>query len=413
MAFVDSVGTGFFLAGSAVFFTRGLGLTPEQVGVGFAISSIVGVALIVPLGMLCDRFDARRTLVAMHVWRGVWTAALPFAATFPLFVVFSAVQTIGEYGAVPASRTVVSVVAGENRVRVAAYMRSWRNIGFTVGAALTAPLLLLDTWWAYAAIAFANGIAYVVAALVVARMTVSAPGRPAAAERRRTGISLPRALSDWPYVALTAYVSVFLMHSSLLMIGLPLWVAERTAVPAAFISAMVIMNALVAASLQVRFSDVGTTSDGARRAYVRAGIALALCCGLVAVTTETSSLGGMVVLVVAVLALTAGEMWEAAGTWTLSYGFAPADREGEYMSVAGLAPVIESVLGSILVTSVVIANGAIGWVAMAGLFLVLAAMARPLQAWLERSSVVARARRATAPGEELVAVDAPAAPPSA
>lgn len=397
MSFVDAVGSGFFLAGSAVFYTRGIGLAPEQVGVGFAVASVVGFLLTVPLGMLSDRVGARRTLVVMHLWRGAWMAAMPFAVTFPLFVVFGTLQTIGECGALPATRSLVSTAAGEDRTRVSAYMRSWRNVGFTVGAALTAPLLVLDTWGAYATIAFANGAAYVGAAVVVARMRVATPR-----QRRplRERFAMPRALSDVPYLALTLQSAMLMMHVSILSIGLPLWVAQFSAVPAALISVLVIVNALVSAALQVRFANIPQTSAAGRGAMVRSGAALALACLLV---VSTRWLGGsavivVVLLVLAVLVATAGEMWEAAGSWTLSYRFAPRDREGEYMSVASLAPILQSIVGSVVLTSGVIANGTAGWWGLAAGYAVLTATAWPLTRWLERSSRVARAERAGTAG---------------
>lgn len=394
MSFVDSVGSGFFLAGSAVFYTRGIGLTPEQIGIGLAVASIVGFLLTVPLGVLSDRVGARRMLVVMHLWRGLWMAAMPFAVVFPLFVLFGTLQMIGDCGAMPATRSLVSAAVGEERTRVSAYMRSWRNIGFTVGAALTAPLLVLDTWWAYASIAFANGAAYMVAAVFVARMKVATPAQRRARDERR--VTIPRALTDLPYLALTVQTALMMMHISVLMIGLPLWVSEFTAVPAALISVLVIVNALLAAALQVRFADIGETTEAGRRAFVRSGLALVLTCLLVAATHWAG--GGAVVVVVlmvlAVLTLTAGEMWEAAGSWTLSYRYAPADREGEYLSVASLAPILESVIGPVVLTSVVIANGVTGWLVLAGVFALLVVSAWPVTRWLERSSVVAqRARR--------------------
>lgn len=50
-ALVGSVGTGMFLAGSALYFTRFAGLTETQLGVGLALAGIVGLATTVPMGL--------------------------------------------------------------------------------------------------------------------------------------------------------------------------------------------------------------------------------------------------------------------------------------------------------------------------------------------------------------------------
>ena len=60
-----AVGSGVFLAGNAVFFTRVVGLTPAQVGLGISISGLVAFLVSVPLGKAVDRVGTLRCWLAV------------------------------------------------------------------------------------------------------------------------------------------------------------------------------------------------------------------------------------------------------------------------------------------------------------------------------------------------------------
>ena len=386
VALVDSIGTGFFLAGSALFLTRGLGLDARSVGLGLAIANGVGFLATVPMGMVSDRIGPRRTLVAMYAWHAVWMAVLPFAGSFASFVVRYTMVTIGDCGAIAVMQALVSSAVGvEHRTRTLGYLRAWRNVGFTAGAALTAPLLAFDTRTAYAAIILANAAFYAAAALVVARLrlvgTAAAGAGPA--PRRWS----PRALRDVPYLALTLLAAALTVHVTFLGVGLPLWVSAHTAAPAWLVSVLVMTNTGLAVALQVRFASRRESVAAGRRALAASGIAQAVFCVLVAITGRASPGVAAVVLVAGVVALSTGELWSAAGGWALSYRFAPPARQGEYLAAFSLGASAQDVVGPLLVTLVILPLGAAGWVGAAGVLLVLASLARPVATWLERTQV--------------------------
>ena len=55
-----AVGEGFFLTGSAVFFTQVVGLSSAQVGLGLTIAGVVTFFFAVPLGRVADRVGPKR-----------------------------------------------------------------------------------------------------------------------------------------------------------------------------------------------------------------------------------------------------------------------------------------------------------------------------------------------------------------
>jgi MFS-type transporter involved in bile tolerance (Atg22 family) len=95
--------------------------------------------------------------------------------------------------------------------------------------------------------------------------------------------------------------------------------------------------------------------------------------------------GAIVVLGAGCVLLTLGEMSQQASAWSLSYGLAPEDRQGEYLGAFAMGTRIYDSLGPILVTSLILGLGQLGWVLLglmyAGLALGLSAAAH----WASRA----------------------------
>ncbi|WP_305070406.1 MFS transporter [Micromonospora parastrephiae] len=55
----NTVGTGLWVTGAALYLTRVVGLSPTEVGLGLTLAGLVGLTASVPLGGLADRRDPR------------------------------------------------------------------------------------------------------------------------------------------------------------------------------------------------------------------------------------------------------------------------------------------------------------------------------------------------------------------
>ena len=134
-SFVDSIGTGLYLAASALFFTRALGLSPAQVGLALSLAGVAGFLSAVPIGRLSDRVGARPTLVGLQVWRGACFLAYPFVDGVIPFIVVTCLAGVGEWGSAPVVQSLVgSLVARADAVRGMSALTLVRNIGFTASA---------------------------------------------------------------------------------------------------------------------------------------------------------------------------------------------------------------------------------------------------------------------------------------
>lgn len=371
LALVDAVGTGLFLAGSVLFFTRVVGLSTGQIGLGLSLAGVASFVSLVPLGVLADRWGAQPTLVALQAWRALWFAAYAFVPGMAGFLVVAIALGVAERPTVPITQAVVgAAVRPTERVRTLAIMRSVRNVGFSLGAVLATLVIAADTAPVYRLLVLANAASFAVAAVLLARLRL--PTRPRAARRPSPGRAL-RSFRDGGYVLLAACNGVLYLHTLLLAVAIPLWITEHTAVPAVTVGLVVLLNTVLAVVLQVPLSRGADAPAVAGRRQFQAGVALAACCVLLVLTGEASAAAGIPLVLGATVALTLGEIWQSAGGWGLSYEYAPEDRRSAYLSVYNLGASTATIVGPALLTSAVVDQAAPGWLGLAAGFLAFGA----------------------------------------
>ncbi|MES4890668.1 MFS transporter [Streptomyces sp. NPDC096012] len=377
ISLVNAIGTGLYLAASAVFFVRSVGLTAAEVGTGLAVSGVVGFLTTVPIGAAGDRFGARRTLVALQVWRAGGFAVLCLVHGLVGFTLVSCALAAAEAATQPMTQAVASAtVAGTDRTRTMAIIRTVRNAGFSVGALLAAPLLTADSVWPYRVIVLGTAAAFLVSALMLTRLRLDG----ADTVQRKVGpLRAIRRFRDWRYGLLTVLNGVLNLHVTILSVGLPLWALEATAMPAGALPFLVLVNTLMSIVLQVPVARIAEREGGAARSLCLGGVALALCClALAAAGTPGSPWAAAGVLALGCVLLTFGEMWQATGGWELSYDWAPEDQKGVYLSVFSLGGTGQRIVGPALITSVVIAAGPAGWIGLAAAFCLAALLVTPV-----------------------------------
>lgn len=398
VTFIDSIGTGLFLAGAAIFFVRSIGLTAGQAGLGLSVGGAAGLAATVPTGVLGDRLGPRRLLVLFQMWRAACLVALVFVSGIVSFAVVAALMAIAETATPSLTQAVVaSTAGGESRVRNMAILRSTRNIGFSVGAVLAAPLIAAGSAAAFSAILLTDALSFVVAALILARIPLTrvAAVRPHAGFLRVLG-----SFRDWRYAGLASLNGVLTLHMTILVFGIPLWLIHATSAPVGLAAVLMVLNTVMAVVLQVPFSKHVTVSGGAPRVLRLAGVMLAGCSVAIAAAAYASPVFAAALLVLATTLMSLGEIWQSAGAWELSYRYADPGREVQYLAVFSLGAAAQDVFGPVLVTAVVIGAGTAGWLGLAAFFLVATALVGPATSALERASKPAAKRDLEKPKEE-------------
>jgi MFS family permease len=380
---VNRFGTGLFFTVSAIYFTRSVGLSPAQLAAALTIAALVRLVVSAPLGHLADRLGPREVMTVAACLEGLVVACLVLVHDLPGLVVVLALQALTDaasYGARGA--LVANAVPPEARVRTQAYLRSATNLGFTFGAAGAGVALHLDTATAYQAMILVDAVTYVLAGLVVLRMAHVAP-----VPATRTGPRLV-ALRDRPFLAVTALNGILCIHYGMLEVAVPLWTVQHTEAPRWIVSVVLMVNTVAVVLFQVRTSRHVRTVADAARVQRRGGLVIAVACVVYALAAGHGAWVAAGMLVVGAAVHVAGELFQAAGSYGLGFGLAPAHAQGQYQSVFGMGESFASLVGPALTTALAVGGGLPGWVALGLMFAAAGAVMPRLAGWAERSRTV-------------------------
>lgn len=394
MSLIDAAGTGSFLAVSALFLTRQVGLSVGQVGTGLSIAAGVGLVTTVPVAMVADRFGPRRLLVLVTLWRAALFVVYPFVPNFAAFLTVVVLMGLVDKAAAPLGQVLVGMAVPEkDRVRTMAVTGALRNVGYATGALLGSVALVLDSKPAYVAVILCNAASFVAFSAMAWRMPLL-PGATGDASRLRRRLSA-QVFKDRPYLTLAVLNIVLTMHISLLSVGIPLWVATATDAPRSVVSVLLVINTVLAVLFQVRVSKGAADLAKAARLMRVAGFGLAGCCLLLAAVPSFSTVPAIALLVLAVTAMTVGEMFQSAGGWGISYQLARPGEESTYVSLFWLSSGAQQIVAPLVIAQVV-SSGPAAWTVIAGVQ-VAAGLAVPLVTrWAARDRSLSVATSAVA-----------------
>ncbi|MEU7585849.1 MFS transporter [Micromonospora sp. NPDC049230] len=380
-AMVNAVGSGLFHAGSAVFFTRALGLSAAQVGLGLSIAAGVSLLGTVPLGGLTDRYGPQRVWVVGMVLDAALFASYPLVGGFASFL-----AVVVALAAVEASTGVAQQVYSINalppaeRVTAMAYQRSSLNVGFGLGAVISGLVLAVDTIEAYRGMVWFISAVFLVTALFVRRLPrlpqVTRPTEP---------MSRLAVLRDRPFLAVTLLSGLLTAHQTLYLTVLPLWILSHTDAPKTVIAGLVLLNTVLIVLLQVRVSRGADTAPGAARASRRGGLLIALFCLVLPISGVTRGPLTVVVLVAAATLLILAELIESAGSWGLTATLPPAAQRGAYVGAFRLGKQMQYLVAPAALTALGVSTGGWGWLPTAAIFVLIGVAVVPVVAWADRT----------------------------
>nr|WSY53496.1 MFS transporter [Streptomyces sp. NBC_00886] len=365
----NSVGDGAYYVTSALYFTHVVGLAPARVGLGLTLAWAVGSLVGVPLGRLADRRGPRGTAVLLALATGLAVASFLVVRGFAPFVVAACAYASAQSGLAAARQALLAglVSAGE-RTGLLAHLQSTLNAGLAVGAGLGGLALRAGTRSAYLGVFALDAVSFLVCAGLLLRLpsVVRVAGGKAAgagAQKKTAGLGV---LRDRPYVVVTLLNTVLLLRMPLLSLGLPLWIAERTAAPTWLVSALFVLNTGAVMVFQVRTARGVTGLASATRAVRRSGWVMLAACAAFALSAGASPWVAAGALVVGAVLQVAAEMGQSAGSWQLSFDLAPADRVGEYQGFFGTGVTVARTMGPLVLTSLLLEWGTPGWLLLGG-----------------------------------------------
>ncbi|MEA5360287.1 MFS transporter [Amycolatopsis sp., V23-08] len=366
------VGKGAWFTCYALFFTRSIGLTTAQFGLGVTLAGLVGMIIGGPLGYLADRLGAREVLIWIAAVQGV--AVLSFGVIHQFWVIILVTcVTIACERSVPGIRTalIAGLASGPDRIRSIAATNAMAQAGMVAGAVIGAVVLSVDSHAGYLVLILAYGTVN----LVFAASLIKLPHVNSLKDRREKRAVL--VLRDRPFLTITILNGVLALNWGMLDVGLPLWITTHTQAQPWVIGVVMGGNAAVLAVMMRRIARSGSTVAGAGRLGVWSGLALACACLVYATSYHESGPMVYLVLIAASAIAVVGEMLFIGSGVGLSVGLTPHEAHGEYQGVFSTGQLAATMLAPAVMTTLLVVLGPAGWLVLGAVFL-LAGIGLPL-----------------------------------
>jgi MFS family permease len=381
---LSAFATGSFLTGTAVYFTQIVGLTGAQVGLGMSIAGVVTLLLSLPLGRLSDHVGAKPLWATGALVEALLYFAWPLAGGMASFVVLLAVlSAVGSAGNTGRNVYRIAVFPRDVRVRALAYMRSARNVGYTLGALAGGIALAIGTRQAIMAVPVLTGCLLLLnAAMVSSLPAIERPEAPAATHEDAE--PAPPAWRNIGFVVLSACNGVLSSNQVLLNVVVPLWLVERTDAPHTLLAWLFGTNTVMAVLLQVRASRGSETVTGALRAVRLSGWSFVLSCLVISITHETVGWVSIALIWLGHVTITGAELWQSASDWGFQSELSDHRRLGDYQGVWSLGYQAEPIIFPALFTFLALQWGPPGWAVIAAIAVLAAVVAHPAARAAER-----------------------------
>lgn len=375
-----TAGNGAFMTCSAIYFTRVVGLSPAQLGLGLTIAGAMGLFAGAPLGHLADRRGTREVAAALVAVNGVAAIGYLFVRDFWAFVLVAGVFVMSERGSRAAIQALTSgLLQGDELVRIRAVVRSVNNVGVAGGTLVAGFALQVGTSQALSVVLVLDALSFFGSAVVLARVRAVAAAPPAVAGPPKRSV-----LRDGPFVLFTALSGVLALHNVMLEIAVPLWVVTHTEAPTVVVTVLYLVNTISVVLFQIRVATRVDTLDRAVKAFRLAGLVLLGTCALFATSATGSAVFAATALVAAGVVHVWAEMLTSAAAWTISHDLAPADRQGQYQGFFFTGYAASAMIAPTVLTLLLIQWGTPGWWVLGGLFVAASVAMGSAVSWAER-----------------------------
>lgn len=348
-----------------IYFTTIVGLSPAQVALALSIAGGLAMTLSVPAGHISDRFGPRNICAIAVAVEGIVMAGLIFVHSFlPFLLIHIVMAMLGVVAQTTRMATIAKLGGEESRVQLRAYQRAVTNFGISVGTLFAGIGLALNDPTVYKALLLGDALTFILAGLLYFKLPFVPPtierGEPFSFEAMKDRVFLAATLSN-------AFMS---LHFVLQSIAIPLWVVRETNAPRWWVSVIMMMNTIAVMFLQVAASKSSKTLMGGAKAYRNASYFISLACVLYAYAHGMNAVMAALMLSLGMASHIVGELIGSAGSWSIGFGLADENHQGQYQGVWGLSWGLSGTLGPAIVTALVIGMGISGWWILAAIFAV-------------------------------------------
>lgn len=379
-----ALGEGTFMAGSAVFFTQIVGLTPAQVGLGLTLAGIAGFIAAYPMGRLVDRFGPKRCWAISSAGQAAMFAVWPFIDSFTGYLAMAVVmEVIGALGGVAHGAYTIDVLPPRERVTSRAYMYSALNVGFTLGSFVGIIALALESLTLLGMVPWFTAMVFMVNALNVTRLP-RAPHDLKTVDERKVRIEGPGPMRNLGWLAVTFFTGVLWTNQVILNLVIPLWLVDKTDAPWVVLGFLFATNTVMCIVLPMAAARGVKDTRTALRAIRISTVFFVVSCVITLSTHESIGWATIALFFLGHITLTGAELFLSAASWTFEAELMDPRRRGEYQGASELSGTLGRVWAPAAFTFLAMNWGAIGWMIIAGVITVAAAALHPSTAMARR-----------------------------
>lgn len=266
---IDAVGTG--LAGPLVllYLSTAAGLPIATAGIVVTSAGVISLAVPAVSALISGRVGPKAIVIFALVLQGAGTgglllAAVPGGPVLPVVIGCCLLNAVGGRAfwssvfaliadaadsAEAAARVEPAAEGGARTGKEAWFALSGmtQGVGYTLGALIAGALLIIPGTLPYLIALTVNAASFLVAALLLARDPGHPRPEPGSDQQDHPHTGVHR---DWPYLVLIGANTLFAFCSTILSVGLPLYVVQGLNAPAWLIGPLLALNTVLGATCQ-------------------------------------------------------------------------------------------------------------------------------------------------------------------
>jgi MFS family permease len=372
-----ALGEGTFMTGSAVFFTKIVGLSAAQVGLGLTLAGVASFLAALPMGKLVDVFGPKKMWAVSAAGQAAMFSVWPLITDFTGYLAMAVgMEVIGALGQAAYGAYTIDVLPPDERVKSRAYMYSALNVGFTLGSLVGGVALAFHSLNVLHALPWFTATAFLVNAAAITRLP-KAPHDERTAEDRKVKVAGPGPLRNVGWLLTTFFSGVFWTNQVLLNVVIPLWLVQETDAPRVLLAFLFGTNTVMCIFLPMAAARGVTDVPTALRAVRISSTFFVLSCLITLVTHDTVGLATIVLVWLGHVTVTGAELYLSAASWSFEAELMDPRQRGAYQGAAGLSSTLGKVWAPAVYTFLAMNWGATGWLVIAGIVVVATVAVHP------------------------------------
>jgi MFS family permease len=379
---IDALGGGIWMPLSLLYFLRQTELNLVEIGLVITIANLAVTPLVPLVGRLVDQLGPKRVIQVGNLLQGAMFALYPLAGSMATIGVVVGVAALGRTMFWGSHGPLVTQIAppGERELWFG-FVQALRNAGYGVGGLLASVALTVDSSAAYDAVVLANAASYLCAFVLMAR--VEAGGRPERAAVARGGFAA--VVHDRGYRLLVLAIFLYALAEMTLNVTMPVYFADLLGLPGWVPGIVFVVNTVLIGLGQGLV--VRSMTGRVRYRVVLTAIAFTASSFVMMLAADAFSVAlATVVVLVAAVVYTVGELVAGPVLSALSAEAAPEEHRGTYMSVVQLGWNLAGAVAPLAYAALLDLGAAAAWGGPLVLCVVWAAVVLRLPAVLPRAA---------------------------